>query len=198
MVGERARRTPLTLAVLSLLNEGPRHPYEMQSLIRQRHVGDVVRMRGGSLYDAIGRLSRVGLIEAAGTARMGARPERTVYSITEAGRTELHSLLRQYLGARVAEYPVFTAGLAHIGHLSHDEARELLSTRADALDEEVADVDTGLEHVAANGIPRAVVLEAEYTQVVRRAELRWLRELIRDIDNGALEWADLHLGAEQS
>ncbi|OZM73391.1 hypothetical protein CFN78_11170 [Amycolatopsis antarctica] len=192
MAGERARRTPLALAVLSLLNEGPRHPYEMRTLIRRRQVGDVVRMRGGSLYDAIARLDRLGLVEVAGTSRSGARPQRTVYAITAAGRAELHSLLREYLGTRAEEYPVFTAGLAHIGHLSHGEASELLHARSEALAEQVTRVDGDLVRVAAAGIPRAVVLEAEYAQTIRRAELTWLRGLIRDIDDGGLGWADLH------
>ncbi|MGX1763434.1 PadR family transcriptional regulator, partial [Streptomyces lydicus] len=118
MAASRARRTPLALAVLSLLNERPMHPYEMQALIRDRHVGRVVRMRGGSVYDAVARLAAHDLIAPTGSSRAGARPERTTFTITAAGRAELDSLLDEYLAEPVNEYPRFAAGLAHILNLT--------------------------------------------------------------------------------
>ncbi|MGC7099299.1 PadR family transcriptional regulator [Amycolatopsis lurida] len=177
----RARRTPLNLAVLSLLNEQPRHPYEMQSLIKERHIADVVRLRGGSLYDAIGRLLKLGLIEVSGTTREGARPERTVYAITEEGRAEMLSLLREYVGERAEEYPVFGAGLAHLGQLSRAEAEELLRKRERSLAELTEFWANGLRDALASGLPRAVLLEVEYAQAMRQAELAWLREVLTDL-----------------
>ncbi|GAA4541353.1 PadR family transcriptional regulator [Amycolatopsis samaneae] len=188
MIARRARRTPLNLVVLSLLNERPRHPYEMQTLIRDRRVDDVVRLRGGSLYDTIPRLVELGLITATGTERAGARPERTVYAITDAGREELLSQLREYLGTRAEEFPVFAAGLAHWGHLAPAETRELLRGRADALAGLIERTDADLASAAAAGIPRPVLLETEYTQAMRRAELGWLRETVQDFESGELGW----------
>ncbi|RZQ61856.1 PadR family transcriptional regulator [Amycolatopsis suaedae] len=166
----------------------------MQTLIRQRQVRDVVRMRGGSLYDAIARLGKAGLIEATGTSREGARPERTVYAITEKGRAELFSLLREYVGARAEEYPVFPAGLAHAGHLSPAEMAELLRSRADELSTVIDGVDADLRSAREAGIPRGVMLETEYAQAVRRAELDWLRGVLADLESGELEW----IGAEEA
>ncbi|WP_246257712.1 PadR family transcriptional regulator [Amycolatopsis anabasis] len=196
MAARRARRTPLTLAVLSLLNEQPRHPYEMQALIRDRHIADVVRMRGGSLYDAIARLTDLGLAEATGTSRAGARPERTVYAITDAGRAELRSLLREYLGTRAEEYPVFAAGLAHAGHLPRDEVQALLRTRADELEGRIEEVASNLAAALAAGIPKAVLLETDYAQALRRAELAWLRETLRAAEADELGWGQSFEGAK--
>ncbi|GAB2743164.1 PadR family transcriptional regulator [Amycolatopsis magusensis] len=182
----RARRTPLNLAVLSLLNEQPRHPYELQSLIKERHIADVVRMRGGSLYDAIARLVTLGFIEVSGTTRDGARPERTVYAITDEGRTELFASLREYVGERAEEYPVFSAGLAHIGQLSRAEAEELLRRRESSLAELTETWANGLRDALASGLPRAVLLEVEYAQAMRRAELAWLRKVLEDMPE--MDW----------
>ncbi|MFC3960923.1 PadR family transcriptional regulator [Nocardia jiangsuensis] len=187
----RAARTPLTLAVLSLLAECPRHPYEMQALIRQRHVGDVVRLRGGSLYDAIARLDGIGLIEAVGSDRNGARPERTVYAITAAGRVQLTEQLREYLAEQAEEFPVFPAGLAHALHLPAPEVVALLRRRAAALTARIADVDADLGVATAAAVPRAVLLEAEYAQAVRRAELAWLDGIVTELESGALAWPEL-------
>ncbi|WP_253798815.1 PadR family transcriptional regulator [Nocardia amikacinitolerans] len=184
----RALQTPLTMVVLTMLAERPRHPYEMKVAIRERHVEDVVKMRGGSLYDAIGRLERAGLVRQAGTAREGSRPERTVYEITEPGRQMLDELLERFLTEPVNEYPRFVAALAHLPALTPHTAARLLRRRAERLREDYADTARMLdEH--STGLPRAVLLEAEYVQHLRAAEIAWLDGVARDIDDG-MPWPD--------
>ena len=55
------------IAVLALLREGPMHPYQMQSLLRLRHKDEILALKRGSLYHAIGRLVRDELIAAKST-----------------------------------------------------------------------------------------------------------------------------------
>jgi DNA-binding PadR family transcriptional regulator len=185
----RALRTPLTLAVLSLLREQPRHPYEIQALVRERHVDEVVKMRGGSLYDAIGRLADAGLISAVTSERAGARPERTVYAITAEGEALADALVRDYLRTPARDYPVFVTGLAHILNLDAATAAELLRERRDTIQ---ADHDRIARQLAADtaDLPRVVTLEAEYAQALRVAELAWLDRVVHDIDAGAMPWLD--------
>src|SRR5947209_689821 len=98
------------LAVLGLLTEQPRHPYEMQRLMRDRHK-DFARGKDRSFYDAVERLQRRGLIESIETARAGNRPERTVYRITEAGVEDFDLRLRELLATPTPEHPVFAAAV---------------------------------------------------------------------------------------
>ncbi|SHN08129.1 PadR family transcriptional regulator [Actinacidiphila paucisporea] len=185
----RALRTPLTLAVLSLLREGPRHPYEIQALVRERHVDQVVKMRGGSLYDAIGRLADAGLITAVTSERAGARPERTVYAITAEGAAVADALVRDYLRTPAQDFPVFVTGLAHILNLDAATAADLLRQRRTAIQ---ATYDQVAGRLAADtaDLPRVVTLEAEYAQALRVAEVAWLDRVIGDIDAGALPWLE--------
>jgi DNA-binding PadR family transcriptional regulator len=178
------------MAVLGLLRERPRHPYEMQALLRDRHVGAVVKLRGGSLYDAIGRLTKAGLVEPVETTRTGARPERTVYALTNAGGALLDSLVREYVGTVAAEFPVFPAGLAHILCLPATEATALLRERAERLRAALAKTDEELATAGASGLPRVVLLEVEHAQIIRRAEVAWLDEVVRDIESGDLPWIE--------
>lgn len=189
-VSLRALRTPLTLAVLSLLREGPRHPYELQTLLRERQVGTVVKLRGGSIYDAIRRLDGAGLVERADVNRQGARPERTVYRITDDGLAMLDELVREYVRAPVEEYPVFPAALAHILNLTAEDAAELLRERQRTIQETYDAIGDQLSR-AASELPRVVVLEAEYAQTLRAAELTWLRGVIADIEGGQMPWLGL-------
>ena len=88
----------LALAVLAVVQERPVHPYEMASVLRARGKDQDMPIKWGSLYTVVGNLEKHGLIEVAGSERSGARPERTVYRITDAGREELADWVRELLG----------------------------------------------------------------------------------------------------
>ena len=98
-------RTPLALAVMNLLMEQPMHPYEMKSKMKERGHDQVVKIKGGSIYDTVERLEQGGFIKSQETSREGRRPERTVYAITEAGREEIKDWLRELVSDPVHEYP---------------------------------------------------------------------------------------------
>jgi DNA-binding PadR family transcriptional regulator len=192
----RNRSNPLALAVLVCLAEQPRHPYEVATTLRQRHQHESVRLNYGSLYGVVESLERRGLIEAQETRREGRLPERTVYRLTDAGLIEVHDWLTDLISTPVRDYPAFQAALSFLPALPPDDVATLLRERAHQL-------ETGLAHAAAArelaekaGLPRLVWVEGEYEQVLREAELGYVRRLIRDIESGALEgidwWRSIH------
>ena len=128
--------TPLGLAVLHLLQSEPMHPYEMQQRIRDHAIDKVVKVAHGSLYHAVARLAEGGLIEPVETSREGRRPERTVYAITEKGRDEALSRLRDFLLRPMCEFPEFGMALAFISMLPPEEAVVLLDRRSVLLEAE--------------------------------------------------------------
>jgi len=84
---DRTPPSPLALAVLSLLEVGPLHPYGLQRLIRLWGKDAVVNVgQRASLYKTIGRLERAGLVAVRHTERDQSFPERTVYELTDDGR----------------------------------------------------------------------------------------------------------------
>src|SRR5438094_9982748 len=103
------RRNLWSLTVLCLLRTRPMHPYEMQRLIREWHKDEFLDLKRGSLYHAIDRLRRTGLIEAVETRREGRRPERTVYRLTEQGEQAVQDRLRQMLATPARETNPFFA-----------------------------------------------------------------------------------------
>lgn len=188
---ERLPRTPLALAVLNLLAERPMHPYEMKIMMAERGHSRVIRLKGASVYDTVERLERLGFIRSLETSREGRRPERTVYDITEAGRDELRAWMRDLLSKPVPEYPQFAAALAFmVGLQDRDEVVSLLTTRTIALEAEIAASDVLLRSAEVAEVPRIFVVEEEYGQTMRRAELEWIRHLIQDLKHGGL-WPDI-------
>jgi len=123
----RLPRAPLALAIMNLLLERPMHPYEMKILMKQRGHDEVIKLKGGSIYDTVERLERGGFIESQETSREGRRPERTVYALTESGRDELRTWMREIVSEPAREFPQFAAALAFIAGLDQAEAGRAVS-----------------------------------------------------------------------
>lgn len=192
----RNRSNPLALAVLVCLAEQPRHPYEVATTLRQRQKHESVRLNYGSLYGVVESLERRGLIEAQETRREGRLPERTVYRLTDAGRIEVHDWLTDLISTPVRDYPAFQAALSFLPALPPDDVVGLLSERAHRLESGLALSAAARELAEKSGLPRLVWVEAEYEQVLREAELGYVRRLIADIQSGALDgidwWRSVH------
>src|SRR5437879_7335069 len=179
-------RTPLALAVMNLLAEAPTHPYEMKSKMKERGHDQVIRLKGGSIYDTVERLEQGGFIEAQTTSREGRRPERTVYAITEAGRDEIMAWLRELLAQPVNEYPQFGAALAFFAALDKHEVVRLLKLRMALLDGQAAGEEKQLKSFMEMGLPRLFLVEGDYAVAMKRAERDWIRQLIDDIEGDRL------------
>ena len=196
MVSERKVSNPLALAVMALLYERPMHPYEMVSVMRERGKHESVRLRYSSLYSVVDALGREGLITARETVREGRRPERTIYGLTEAGRVEFLSWLRELLREPVKEYTQFAAGLTFLPAIPPAEALTLLEERVLRLESEAEAMRARLDAVMDQGLARLFLVETEHELVLREAELAWVRELVREIRNGTLggmaEWESFH------
>src|ERR1700759_3275317 len=65
--------TSLGISVLALLRERPMHGYEMFQTLVQRHADRIVKVRPGSLYHAVDRLTEEQLIRRGGGAWGGLR-----------------------------------------------------------------------------------------------------------------------------
>ena len=179
-------RTPLALAVMNLLMEHPMHPYEMKSKMKERGHDQVIKIKGGSIYDTVERLEQGGFIQAQETSRDGRRPEKTVYAITEAGRDEILAWLRELLAQPVNEYPQFAAALAFFAAIDKDEVVRLLKVRTAMLEGQVAGEAKQLKTFLDLGLPRLFLIEGEYALNMKRAEVEWVRGLIADIESGHL------------
>jgi DNA-binding PadR family transcriptional regulator len=175
------------IAVLATLREAPMHPYQMQRLLHDRHKDELLALRPGSLYHAIGRLERASLIAVVSTTRDGRRPERTTYQLTPAGRDALLATLRKVVSTPRRERSEFMAAMAYLIHLTPQEAIPYLEQRCRVLNEEIGRTEATLAVVSAR-VARINLIESEYLQAVRRAELDWTAGLVRDLREGRLTW----------
>jgi DNA-binding PadR family transcriptional regulator len=182
------RFSPIALALLALLYEAPMHPYRMQQLIKSRGKGEVINVRQrASLYQTIDRLLRAKLIAVRATAREEHRPERTIYEITDRGRSTLIGWMHEALSTPAREYPAFPAILAYLALLTPGDARVHLERRAQLLAAEVERIDGEL-HGAQAAVPRLFLIELEYLRTMLATELTWVQALVQELGSGQLTW----------
>ena len=181
---KRSRNT-LALAVLGLLMEQPSHPYEMAQTLRRRNKGTSFKVTTGSLYDVVEGLERDGWIRAAETGRDGNRPERTTYEYTEVGLAEFQKWIDELIRVPVNEYPKFIAAVSYVGVLGVQGAVDALGERAERLAKTIDETDEYLKTVR---VPRLFMIEVEYAQSMRRAEVEWLRRTADEMTAGEITW----------
>jgi len=186
-MAKRRVSNPLAFAVLGSLSERPMHPYEISTMLRTRGKDQSIKLNYGSLYSVVAALEKHGLIEARETIRDGNRPERTIYAITDAGRSEFEDWLAELLGTPVREYSQLEAGLAYMPAFAPDRVVSLLEQRAAALAANLAELDAFYQTPEAQVLPRIFWVELEFRVALVRAELTYVRTLIGEIRDGTLE-----------
>lgn len=185
-----SKRSPLALGLLALLIEAPMYPYRMQALIKRRGKDRVINVgQRASLYRTIERLRRGGLARVRETERHSLHPERTVYEVTDAGRTAATKWMREILSTPRAEFPEFPVGIAYLPLLDHADVIDQLKKRRSLLSRELADCNAKLDECGKT-ISRLFLLEEEYLREMTRVELCWVDSLIDDLCAGRIYWDD--------
>lgn len=188
MAEKRKVANLMALAVLATVVQRPMHRYEMASVMRARGKDRDMDIKWGSLYTVVQNLEKNGYLESIGVTREGARPERTMYQITDAGRDELVAWTRDLIAEPEAEHTRFIAGLSVVAVLSPQDVIELLRRRVDRLSETLDQLRRQLEEASA--VPRLFLIEDEYRIAMTRAEIDWTRSLLDEISTGTFPHLD--------
>jgi DNA-binding PadR family transcriptional regulator len=186
----------MRLYLLRLLEEQPRHGYELIQALEQRFGGTYVPS-AGTIYPRLAKLVEDGLI----TKREDGR--RSVYDITDAGREELR--------ARAGELDGIENELSDSVRRLADEVRssvnaamrtlraDLAANARDARDEaRTAGAEERAEHISVRVESRSRLQQAEAALAAFRSELR--SELWRAVVEGELPAAavsELHAGLDE-
>ncbi|MCT9819343.1 PadR family transcriptional regulator [Microbacterium sp. W1N] len=181
------RLTPLGLMVLTLLRVDDMHPYEMMRLMRIRHDDRLVTITNGTMYHTVARLEKSGLIVEVGVDRDGNRPERTTYSVTDAGvAVALDWVRRELVGIDTPAQ--FRIALAESHNLDRDEVRDRLGIRHTALTAYESALTEGYTKGRAKGVPLQYLVEVERDLALVRADLTWSEALIARLADDDIPW----------
>ncbi|QLY30631.1 PadR family transcriptional regulator [Nocardia huaxiensis] len=184
MARKRKISNLMGLAVLSTLAVNPMHRYEIAAKLRSWGKDRDMDIKWGSLYTVVDNLTKHGFLEITGSERDGARPERTIYRITEAGRAELLDWTRELVSTPEPEQRRFRAGLSVLAVLSPDEVIELLGQRIALLDKTIADHRAQMAALEGS-LPRLFLVEDDYELAMLEAEAGWARRFRESLADGS-------------
>ena len=153
----------LRLYLLNLLDESPRHGYDLMQALSDR-TGGTYTPSAGTIYPRLAKLEEEGLVTKTVDGR------KTVYAITDAGRAEV--------AARAGDLEGIEAGLADSVRLIADEVRgsvreAMKSLRADLAAAAQAEQGAAKERAQSDDVARAnarSASRADAREQVRRAE----------------------------
>ena len=114
-------------------------------------------------------------------------PSAPVYRLTNDGEHELIAWLRKLLAKPTRGSIQFVAAISFLGHLPPKNALEQLGRRASILKAETEGLRKAIEELQPK-LGRLLMLEAEYEQAMKEAELVWVQSLIDDLQSGDLTW----------
>ncbi|MFG2167694.1 PadR family transcriptional regulator [Micromonospora chersina] len=174
----------LELAILGFLGEEPLHGYELKSRIT-RLAGYARPVSDGSLYPAINRLERAGLVSRQREPGAAAAPRHTL-SLTAEGREELRRRLRDPVELDVTDQNRFFTLLAFLGQLADPAAQ------AAVLERRLAFLDQPASFFATGDRPQRAAEQADpfrrgmlvMAKEISRAERSWLRATISELRAG--------------
>lgn len=169
------------LLLLGLLSGSAMHGYQLNEVIEQR-LPLLSTLKPSTAYSRLDRLAREGLVEAT-VERVGRRPERKVYALTDGGRERFLELLRDNL--RAGDLPAQSGDLGVLFHraLPAAEVAALLAERREATAARRPQLEQLIER-HAQGTPGGLI--SEHALAHLDAELGWLdRVLERGFEDGA-------------
>jgi DNA-binding PadR family transcriptional regulator len=174
----------------------PAHGYEIRQELLSWQLEPWTAVGTGSIYSALRTLEKDGAIRAVSTGQRGNRPARTSYELTEGGRREFMTLLRQ---AWWQVHPSSEPLLPALGLFTELSRQEMIA----ALQSRVAQLESHLEHVAAvragirdgatppaDEIPEHVRELLDFLAARERAEVEWTKQFLRRLRAGSYHLAD--------
>lgn len=178
------------LIILGFLQEGPMYGYKVKQRIEREAMAEWAGVSYGAIYYALNKLAQDGFVEKIGTERVGNRPSRDVYQITESGQEEFLRLLRQALGTVEYQTDPIDIALRFAEALPAQEVRALLEERSVMLEQGLqmlTEEKAGFvrRHQGAPYIEGACAL-FDHWLLRLEAELTWLQRVLEMLERGLL------------
>ena len=173
------------LYILGVLHRGNFHPYEVKRRLNQAMIECFTEVDVGTLYYAVRRLAKRGLLTAVAHQRVARGGMRTVYRITPHGRDRFRELLHAQFAAegdlRETLYgPMLFLHLADLNLVG--KALRTQIDRQNARLEEIRNLRRRWVAMLPTGSNHLIQHMAEQC----RLDIRWLRAVLADVEAGRI------------
>jgi len=172
--------TNAELAILSLVAEKPRHGYDIEQVIEARGMRDWTEIGFSSIYYLLNKLEKTGLIESQLQQSVGRGPARKVFNITQKGWAAHLDGVVDALSNPHTSSSSLLLGLSNFPMVSRDQI-------LDALNGYVSEIESSIDHMidrslAQQPLPPFVEAMFDYSQTMAEAELKWIKNFIKEVE----------------
>src|ERR1041385_4853247 len=182
-----ANQTRLTipdLVILSLLAEGPKHGYEVNTTLEERNIRDWAPVSRPQIYYSLDKLVGLGLLRVISSSSPSAGPERRVLETTARGREQLADALEAKSWVNKKVHQPFLIWLALSWQARPQAFRKQLNSRKKILEQRLREERATLEDVLTEvGHPfHEAVWMLELTIQQLEVELNWVEKILKAAD----------------
>jgi DNA-binding PadR family transcriptional regulator len=174
------------LLVLGVLRaEEAAHGYEIRRELETWGAQRWANVAPGSVYHALTKMAREGLVEKVETEEPSKGPARTAYAVTKLGEREFQRLLREYLWKENPTMDPFQLALAFLDTVPGDEILAALKRRASSA-RAAAEALRFVNEAPGQDLPAHVVEGHLLAAYHAEAEARWAEEAAEKVERGEL------------
>lgn len=175
----------VNLIILALLRQRPMHGYEIQQIIQTTRMDEWANLLSGSIYYALNKLEKEGLVRTEAEERTGARL-RKVYAISEAGEQQFLTLVRESLKAMPHSVKSdFVVGLNWIEMVPKAEALSMIEQNIREVEQKLAEFQHGREIKASYGLSPFGEASFDNAIALLELDLGFLRRVLQLLDKSS-------------
>ncbi len=169
----------------------PVHGYDVRRELMSWSADKWANVQPGSIYHGLRKLAEEGLLHEVATEQVGARPARTTYGITDKGKAEFQSLLRNGWWNVTPAVDPFMAAFSFLPALSREESSAALRNRATQLRAGVLQLEAATKADWADNKPAFVAWMWERNVVMAEAEIAWCERTAQRIETMGDAWESI-------
>lgn len=168
---------PATM-LLGLIYEKPLNAYEIIKHLNYMNVKWWFNIADSTVYATLKTLERKGFISGM-TEKVGNMPERTVYSLTDKGKSEFQDTLRTSILQFNYDANIFSIAAFFLNIFTPDEQRELLQKRLAVLQKYHAGIEKQVNPLWENEVPAIHAANVKRMIDLVAAEIEGTNRLLR-------------------
>lgn len=167
--------------ILGIIAEKSLNPYEIKKLLDKISIKKWLPIAASSVYATIRLLEKKGLISGE-TARDGNMPEKTIFTITDSGKTVLHESIIAFMNDMESDTKKFNISCLFICHLDKEHAIGILKGKRMGLEKKSAFIKNMTRNMrSTNAIPYTGLQVIKLGLDIVEAEISAVDELVANI-----------------
>ncbi len=166
-------------ALMGLLAEKPKHPYQIEKDVEYREMRTWTDLSMSSIYKLLRKLEEAEMVKSEVTLAESNRARKT-YQLTDSGRDALETKLREVLRKPVPQKDPFHVGIYNSDLLLKDEVVDCLEMYRESVEELITGYDRLEQFLRDSKCSPARLAVATRPRFQWEGELKWVKQYLTE------------------